>query len=906
MINNLKNNLSQIDALSFDNIAGVSVELEPLPTAGDDIISHDKISLINYYGGRPAASPAETSLPEAVGADPASPYRGLYPFGPDDAGLYFGQKGFIQKLVDLVQKQAFIAISGAPGSGKSSTVLAGLTPRLAKEGCWRFTYFRPGAGDDPFHALATALVPLYMPQLNEAEQPEQARQLAGFLRDKTTSLREVLARIQVNYPQERVLLIADQFEELYTLCPDEAVRHQFLDSLIQSIWPASLEGAAQQAVSPSLVLVLTMRADFAGQVFSQGSFMDILQENELKLGPMSREELAEAIVRPAEKMGITFEPGLVERILDDVENQPGRLPLLQFTLDLLWKERAASFLTHSTYTAIGRVSGALNGYAERVFASLEETEQAQARHVFLRLICPGADMNDTRCLAHKVEIGVNHWPLMQRLADAHLVVIHQNPTQEETIELVHERLIRGWGRLQKWVEEDRAFLTWQNGLRFSFIQWLGNKRHDRFLLQEPSLSEAITWLATRGNDLEPAVQDFIQASISLRQVEQQQDEQVRRDDLVLKITGKRVDGQDLHGEQLSGAELRGAYLRRANLRGANLKGANLSRAELKGANLGGADLSEANLSEANLNKANLAGADLRGTNLSGANLNAADLQKARIDHTTQIDGKWQLIWEVMIKKEAGKNLIEADLRGIDLNEVDLRKANLNRANLSKANLSETNLSEANLSESDLSEANFSGANLGGANLSKAQLSSAYLFRSDLRRADLRGADLSRANLSRANLRGADLRGANLSEARLKETKIDHTTQIADKWRLVWEITTQGASGKNLRRTDLSRANLGSANLNNATLSEADLSGANLCGANLSDANLSGATLQGANLGSAYLFRADLRGADLRGADLSRASLSRALYNEATQWPTWFNLEAVDVVKADIDLSEVTV
>jgi uncharacterized protein YjbI with pentapeptide repeats/DNA-binding Xre family transcriptional regulator len=286
----------------------------------------------------------------------------------------------------------------------------------------------------------------------------------------------------------------------------------------------------------------------------------------------------------------------------------------------------------------------------------------------------------------------------------------------------------------------------------------------------------------------------------------------------------------------------------------NLSGADLSDADLSGANLSGANLSGADLSDADLSGADLSGADLSGANLTGANLSDANLSDANL---------------------RGANLMTADLSYANLIAVNLKRANLCYSNLASANLSGANLSGANLSGVNLSGFNLSGFNLSGANLSYGNLIGISLNYSNLRDVNLSGADLSGANLSGANLTGANLSGA----------RIDTQTKIDSKWRLVWEIVTQGAreqdligidlSNADLRRADLSNADLSGADLTGANLSYTDLSGANLTGVKLRGTKLNGVNLSGANLSGAKLGRAKLGGVNLSNADLSNADLSNA-------------------------------
>lgn len=479
------------------------------------------ITITNYYYREEARIAPADSADVADDKLPC-PYRGLFHFGPGDAEYFFGRKSFIKNLFQATQTRNFIPLLGASGSGKSSVVFAGLVPKLQQESHWQFTHFRPGS--DPFHALALALVPLYTTNLNETERLAQARQLANYLRDGDIPLADVVAQIQQNYPSERVLVIADQFEELYTLCPDETIRRNFLDKLTTS--PFERVG---------MVLVLTMRADFLGNALSYRPFADVLQNTDLKLGPMNREELTEVIEKPAQKLGVTLEAGLVKRILDDVESEPGNLPLLEFALTELWQRRQGKELTHLAYTEIGEVQGALARHANEEYDKLSEAQRKEVRRIFIQLVRPGEGTEDTRRLATKAELGAVNWALVKQLADARLVVTSRSEeAQVETVEVVHEALIRNWGELRGWMDTDRVFRAWQERLRAGMYQWQQIENGDvtgwdeSRLLRGTALAEAEEKLKQRPEDLSEGELFYIQVSVKLRDKEQRRRERVRR------------------------------------------------------------------------------------------------------------------------------------------------------------------------------------------------------------------------------------------------------------------------------------------------------------------------------------------------------------------------------------------
>lgn len=456
------------------------------------------------------------------------PYRGLFHFRPDDAEYFFGREVFIEELFRATQNCNFIPVLGASGSGKSSVVLAGLVPKLQQQGNWLFTHFRPSDGSDPFYALAQALVPLYKSDLDSTDEITQAGKLAQSLKDGQP-LSHVFSYIQRKHPNYRVLLIADQFEEIYTSCNDNKTRSSFLDCLLRII-----PSPANQ-FSSSTVLIATMRADFLGNALSYRPLADMLQAD-IKLGAMNRNELLQVIEKPALKLGVTFQDGLVERIFDDVDKEPGNLPLLEFALTELWKRRTGKQLTHAAYKEIGEVQGAIANYADKEYEKLSFTEQEQAQRIFIQLVRPGEGTEDTRRPATKAELGEKKWSSVKQLADARLVVTSQNTAGEETVELVHEALIKEWKLLREWIESDRAFRTWQEQLRGLIRQWEINRNDEGALLRGVALLKAEEWLQQRLYDISPPESEFIQNSLKVRdRLQKAEKERQQRESNLLKI-----------------------------------------------------------------------------------------------------------------------------------------------------------------------------------------------------------------------------------------------------------------------------------------------------------------------------------------------------------------------------------
>jgi WD40 repeat protein/DNA-binding SARP family transcriptional activator len=455
------------------------------------------------------------------------PFRGLAAFRERDAPFFFGREQFTERLLSAVRQRPLVVLAGSSGSGKSSAVFAGLVPRLpsaARAGDWLVADFKPGT--HPFRALAVALLPVLSPALGDTDRLLEAGRLAEALADGDLDLCDVLEpALQKQGQARRLLLVVDQFEELYTLCPEPEVRRRFVDTLLAA---AERSGRRRE---PCLVLLLTMRADLTGQALAYRPFADALQEAALLLGPMNRDELRAAIVKPAEAQGAAFEAGLVQRILDDVGQEPGNLPLLEFALTLLWERHSHGWLTHAAYEEIGCVAGALARYADQVYGGLGEAEQAATRRVFAQLVLPGEGTEDTRRRAARAQVGEDNWALVQHLADKRLVVTGRDAAGAELVEVVHESLISGWGQLRGWIEEGRAFRTWQERLRAALHAWEAAGRDEGALLRGAPLVEAEGWLAERAGELSEAESGFIAAGAEQQEHDAAEREAQRRREL---------------------------------------------------------------------------------------------------------------------------------------------------------------------------------------------------------------------------------------------------------------------------------------------------------------------------------------------------------------------------------------
>ncbi len=443
-----------------------------------------------------------------------SPYRGLFAFREEDARFFFGRETFTQMLVNAVQNQPFVAVVGSSGSGKSSVVFAGLVKQLRDTRNWHIVNFRPGSR--PLFNLATALVSQQEAHLSRTERLREIRNLATDLQDCENGLRDFIDNILSENPNRHFLLVADQFEELYTLCRDSQERKAFLDRLLEAINNSS-----------NFTLVITLRADFLGQALSYRPFADALQYADLKLGPMTDSELQATVSKPAELLGVTIEEKLTERILSQLS--PENLPLLEFALTQLWAKQQDAQLTHAAYNEIGGVEAALAHYASEAYNQLNFEEKERAQRIFIQLVHPGLGTEDTRRVATRKEVGEENWDLVTRLADARLVVTgYDEKTNLETVEIVHEALIRSWGQLREWMHQDRDFRYWQEQLRVAMLTWESSGCDEGALLRGKPLTDAQDWQNQRFLELSSVERSFIRLSVKFRERESKNKKRRRR------------------------------------------------------------------------------------------------------------------------------------------------------------------------------------------------------------------------------------------------------------------------------------------------------------------------------------------------------------------------------------------
>ena len=479
------------------------------------------------------------------------PYRGLRAFKHTDAAFFFGREALVQQLLTAINQQSFLAVVGASGSGKSSVVQAGLVANLKQarqipgSDTWWIQSMRPGGR--PIRALAQQLA------IAHSDPAVEALQIEGLLHLGV----EGFVRWLRSRPEPMVMLIVDQFEEIFTLASD-LERQQFIALLLGGLAHAS----------DRFKLVLTLRSDFVASALEHPALAEKIQQSNLLVpAALSEEEYRQIILRPAEKVGLSVDPELTTVLLQELNQGVGDLPLLEFVLEQIWEQRRPGHLSLQVYQQqVGGLKGALERKAQAVYEALSWEEQDCARWIFLNLTQLGDGTEDTRRRVTKQDLVVEKYSrslvekTLQALVTAKLVVVGERPFEtnpkregshsglggsrgqrqnqeaqedrtilkpepsqkpEVTVEVAHEILIRHWSTLQWWLEENRTRLREQRQVEAAALAWQQNHRKPDFLLRGIPLDAATELYVNYTDELPKDVQQFVEAGIAAREAETQ-------------------------------------------------------------------------------------------------------------------------------------------------------------------------------------------------------------------------------------------------------------------------------------------------------------------------------------------------------------------------------------------------
>jgi WD40 repeat protein len=478
----------------------------------------------------------------APGRRPATapvPYRGLETFQPEHAEWFYGRENLTQLLVELLLDKyktgGFLVVVGPSGSGKSSLLRAGMIPAVRSGGLgmtgahtWPLLLLVPG--QHPLAELADQLAAM-TGRDREKVRKDLLEHPSGTLDQARRALTDAGAGAGVD-PREvadaaRVVVVVDQFEEVFTACTDDDERQAFIAALHAAAGgePSAAQPSTESAAAcgAAALVVLGLRADFYGHALRHPLLVPALQSTQVVVGPMTEEQLRLAIVEPARRANIDIEEGLVELLLRDLSpaldsapqgaHDAGALPLLSHALRATWERGHRRTLTVADYQEAGGIHGAVARSAEDVFCNLTPAQQRLARQIFLRLVHVADDSSDTRRRVARTELPLDdsdgEW-VLERFIEQRLIT-----AGSDRVEITHEALLVAWPRLREWLDTDRAGLRTHRQLTVAAEAWRDSGRDPQALYRGGRLSAAREWhaVASRRADLNALEREFLEASI---------------------------------------------------------------------------------------------------------------------------------------------------------------------------------------------------------------------------------------------------------------------------------------------------------------------------------------------------------------------------------------------------------
>ena len=569
-------------------------------------------------------------------AELENPYRGLRAFTEADAGNFHGRNMLVQELLGMMADGSdlsrFVAVVGPSGSGKSSVVKAGLIPALRRGGLpnsdnWFVVDLTPST--HPWEEVEAAL-------LRIAVNPPDS--LLAQLRDGPRGLQRAIRRILPDDGETELVMVIDQFEELFTLVEDEEVRAQFLEGLVTAVLDPNSR----------LHLIITLRADFTDRPLQYVDFGELMRKRTAFVLPLTPNELTNSITKPITQLGMEMEPALVSTIIREVGDQPGMLPLMQYALTELFEERQGRTLTLDNYKSTGGVLGALARRADEIYNRLNDDAQETTRQLFLRLITLGEGVEDTRrrvlmseleSLTDQSSIVNRQLSIVNEFGKHRLLTFDHDPvSREATVEVAHEALLREWPRLREWLSESREDVRRQRLLAIAATQWQQANQDNSYLLRGSRLVEFESWGETTTVALTENERVFLDSSTTAR--DQRRAEEAARQQRELETAQKLADEQArLAKEQAQRAEEQTKAAQSLRQRALFLTGALVLAAILAVAAFGFARSSNNNANLATTREAEaFANLNLAATNeanaIESANIAAARESEAEAERET--------------------------------------------------------------------------------------------------------------------------------------------------------------------------------------------------------------------------------------------------------------------------------
>ena len=683
---------------------------------------HNKVYVVYSTSVHPTL-PLSSKASSRVGINP---YKGLAAFKESDTDIYFGREAQIERLwkrfQDLFSQKTVprvLPVVGPSGCGKSSLVRAGLIPELAKrpppgKEQMRVAILVPGT--HPIEALAAVLArvatndPVPAEKVNEFERVLRKNGNDGKF-DGLRRISTILPDIE-NLP---LVILIDQFEEVYSLCKDKDARHIFIETILNA------------AVNPTenVTIILTLRSDFLGEVQQNPALNDVIGSDRSAIIPLMKTvELRRAIVAPARLSGYELDESVVDLLVKDTYGREGALPLLQFVLTRVWEGLFTGQNLADLYWEIGGIGGALAGKADEIYNRLTGPQLDITRRIFTGLVHLGEGTRDTRrrttlrsLVSHHKELQSFEFVIQQfSSANVRLITLSYEG-DDELLEITHEALIENWFQLKIWLDGSRDVFRTHREIETEAKRWQSSKRKREYLLQGKRLSDVKLFYESYSNisPLSVLEKEFYKKSVARQRMYIAG---------VIGVLSSIALLIQIYSREISSKRYI-AWLYNRNLQQPILeltKGCS-SRKILPAVSMRTFNMLFGTCNP--LHKVYLTKLDLSGNNMSYVDFTASDLINVDLSDV-RMDGSIFSGSKVISSKLDNASLRDADFSDSILSSSSFISADLRRSVLDNADLSNVDFRNAELHEVSAKGANFTGAKLVDADLREAIVTESQL------------------------------------------------------------------------------------------------------------------------------------------------------------------------------------
>jgi len=428
-----------------------------------------------------------------------SPFNSFFSLNENHEKFFYGRDLLISKLLENVNNKKINLIIGPCGSGKTSLIFAGLVPNLKKKN-WFIASFKPSRL--PFVQLASSLIPAVKPDIKDSDKQLSIGRLATEIRQQKKSLNNISDEIKKANPDlEKVLIIIDQFEDIFTRVNQKSDAVTFIESLTEHF----------NNTDSFISILFAIQTESLSKIIIYPEYANLIQDSNFFITPLDVKQLNTVLEKLSSDNNFCLDEKLRKKIIEDYVNEDYNLSQLSFTLDILYKLKDDKL---KVYEEIGGISQSISYYCESFFLSLTPAEQELARKIILKLIYSGINADDVCAPVQIAEIGAKYRNIIAKLINANIFEKFVDQTNSaEAIKITNRVIVQKWPTLNKWIEDDKIFRSFKDRLYEKMWAWQNKEQSNDLILKGSFLAEAISWLDKRPEDFIFSEKRYINASV---------------------------------------------------------------------------------------------------------------------------------------------------------------------------------------------------------------------------------------------------------------------------------------------------------------------------------------------------------------------------------------------------------